>query len=224
VVPHILSCWINGGTGFRDYVALVKSFSRNLQIPTSIFAIATFYPQLRSDILFTAAFFTTRILFHVVLLVSYLFEDTRKQATGGSFLPAIIFAMVLPLHIMWFVGCIKGFLRRTAQKPSVTPSPIISRSTRNHTSTGLTAQPAVIHRLPSRLRNMLKLRPSHRRQSFVRALGSFRRKSRSAADWILMSRTIFSYIPPREAVLDCVGVRRKPKQHPIVMEEEENQQ
>jgi hypothetical protein len=62
------------------------------------------------------------------------------------------------------------------------------------------------------------LRPSHRRQSFERALRTFRPKSRSAAEWILLSRTIFAFIPPRDAVLDCVGLKRRRKQRPIVME------
>jgi hypothetical protein len=168
------------------------------------------------------AFFTTRIVFHVVLLVSYISEETRKQATGGSFIPAIVLAMVLPLHVLWFVGCIKGFIRRAAQKPSANPLPIVSRSSRNHNPSGL-AQAAVVHRLPSRLRNILKLRPLHRRHSLERAFRSFRRKSRSAAEWIYLSRTIFDYIPPREAVLDCVGVRRKHIQHPDVLEEEKQQ-
>jgi len=194
----------------------------SMEIPTLIFAIATFFPHLRSDILFAVAFFTTRILFHLVLFVSYISEENRMQATGGSFIPAIILAMVFPLHALWFVGAIKSFIRSAAQRPSAVP--IISRSSRNHNSSGL-AQVTMAYRAPSRLRNLLKLRPLHRRQSFERAFRSFRRKSRSAAEWILLSRTIVSsYIPPRETVLDCVGLRRKHKQFPIIAQEEMQQQ
>lgn len=187
----------------------------SMEIPTSIFAIATFYPHLRSDILFAVAFFVTRILFHVVLIVSYISQENRVQAAGGSFTPAIVLSMVFPLHMLWFVGCIKGFIRRAGavQKPSA-PLRIISRNSRIRNFSGL-ARATVVHRLPFK---------SHlRRHSFERAFRSFRRKSRSAAEWILLSRTIFSYIPPREAVLDCVGVRRKYKEHPIVAEEETQQ-
>ena len=146
------------------------------------------------------------------------------QATGGSFIPAIVFTMVFPLHALWFIGSIKGFVRKVAQRPSTNSVPIISRSSRNHNLSGL-AQATMAYRVPSRLRNLLKLRPLHRRQSFERALRSFRRKSRSAAEWITLSRTIVSsYIPPREAVLDCVGLRRKHKQLPIIAQEELQQQ
>jgi hypothetical protein len=139
------------------------------------------------------------------------------QVTGGSFVPAIVFAVIFPLHGFWFVGCLKGFIRRATQNPSAHRLLIITRSIPDRTSSGF-IQPNVVYRLPLRLRSLLKLRPSHRRQSFERVLRTFRPKSRSAAEWILLSSTIFAFIPPRDAVLDCVGLKRRRKQRPIVME------
>lgn len=184
------------------------------QIPTFIFAIATFYPQLRSDVLFAAFFFITRILFHLVLFMSYLSKDNRLQATEGSFMPAIILAAVFPLHALWFVSCIKGFMRRAADSTSRNFPPSSSRSR----ASSVLGQPTVADPRMSRFRHLLKLR-IHRRQSFERVIRSVRRRSLSAAE-VLLPRTIFAYIPPREAVLDCVGLRRKYKQDQVLPEGE----
>jgi len=189
----------------------------SMEIPTLIFAVATFYPHLRSDIMFAISFFMTRILFHIVLLVSLLLEENRMQATGGSFVPAIVFAIIFPLHGLWFVGCVKGFIRRATQNPSARRLPVTTRSIPDRTSSGFT-QPIAVYRLPLRLRSLLKLRSSQRRRLLEGALRTFRPKSRSAAEWMKSSRAIFSLIPPREIVLDCVGLRRRRKQRAIVVE------
>jgi hypothetical protein len=67
-------------------------------------------PRLRSDVFFAFCFFTTRIVYHIVLGVTLAIQ--RHDATGGSFVPAIIMAAIFPLHAFWFIGCLKGFLKR----------------------------------------------------------------------------------------------------------------
>ncbi|KAJ7778931.1 hypothetical protein B0H16DRAFT_1838010 [Mycena metata] len=60
---------------------------------------------LRSNTLFAVTFLATRILLHLVLLVSY----ARTPATR---VPAGMLALVFPLHAMWFAGCVRRFVRR----------------------------------------------------------------------------------------------------------------
>ena len=76
----------------------------------------TLHPDFRSNIIFAVAFFLTRILFHIILAVSYFLHDNRTQATGGSYLPSVLLATIFPVHAMWFYGCIKGFFRRASQR------------------------------------------------------------------------------------------------------------
>lgn len=83
-----------------------------MELPTFLLAISTLYPKLRNDIVFATTFLATRIIFHIGLLASYIPKSTRLAAVGGSFLPAILFALAFPMHVMWFIGCIKGFIRR----------------------------------------------------------------------------------------------------------------
>ncbi|KAF8316065.1 hypothetical protein DL93DRAFT_787437 [Clavulina sp. PMI_390] len=83
-----------------------------MEIPTFHLAIASMHPRLRQDIVFAVLFFATRIAFHVMLFVSYLPKSTRDIAVQGSFLPSILFALAFPMHLMWFIGCLKGFIKR----------------------------------------------------------------------------------------------------------------
>lgn len=76
----------------------------------------TLHPDFRSNTAFAIAFFLTRILFHIILGISYFLHDNRTQATGGSYLPSLLLATILPLHVMWFYGCIQGFYRRASQR------------------------------------------------------------------------------------------------------------
>jgi hypothetical protein len=76
----------------------------------------TLHPDFRSNIFFAVVFFLTRILFHIILAISYFLHDNRTQATGGSYLPSLLLATIFPLHAMWFYGCIQGFFRRASQR------------------------------------------------------------------------------------------------------------
>lgn len=82
------------------------------------------HPERRSNIVFAVAFFLTRILFHIILGVSYFLQDNRTQATGGSYIPSLLLAAIFPLHAMWFYGCIQGFFRRAARRRNTPPSTV----------------------------------------------------------------------------------------------------
>ncbi|KAF8800051.1 hypothetical protein BYT27DRAFT_7227575 [Phlegmacium glaucopus] len=93
-----------------------------MEVPTFCLGFMTLYPELRSNVLFAVAFFLTRILFHIILGVSYFLPDNRAQVTGGSYIPAILLASVFPLHALWFYGCIKGFFRRASKQDTPVPT------------------------------------------------------------------------------------------------------
>ena len=80
------------------------------------------HPDLRSNTVFAVSFFLTRILFHFFLCISYFLHDNRTQATGGSYLPSLLLAIIFPLHATWFYGCIQGFYRRASQRHTPTSS------------------------------------------------------------------------------------------------------
>jgi len=83
-----------------------------MELPTFLLAISSLYPRLRSNITFAVTFFVTRIMFHVILCISYLLPNNRAHTTGGSILPSVLLAAIFPLHAMWFKGCVKGFIKR----------------------------------------------------------------------------------------------------------------
>jgi hypothetical protein len=164
-------------------------------------------------------------MLHIVLGISYFFRENRVHATGGSFLPAVLLTMIFPLHVSWFVGCVKGFIRRAAQKHTTHPIPAINPDARTTTAspegvmlTVHNIEPSELaylsRRVPSRLRSSLSLKLLHRRQSFERIFRSFRPASRSAREWIVSS-VIFAYLPPRETVYHYVGLGRERKQVPL---------
>ncbi|KAF9261638.1 hypothetical protein L218DRAFT_961125 [Marasmius fiardii PR-910] len=83
-----------------------------MEFPTFILGLSILVPKTRSNVIFAVIFFLTRILFHIILAVSYALSDVRNHVSGGSFAISGILLGVLPLHISWFVGCIKGFAKR----------------------------------------------------------------------------------------------------------------
>ena len=94
------------------YLVSYRIHSDPSQLPTFILGISFLYPRLRSNIAFAVAFFITRIAFHVVMFISYLIPYNRASVTGGSYLPSAILAGVFPMHVMWFKGCVQGFIKR----------------------------------------------------------------------------------------------------------------
>ncbi|KAJ3842448.1 hypothetical protein F5878DRAFT_657605 [Lentinula raphanica] len=103
-----------------------------MEFPTFVLGIATLFPQLRSNIFFALSFFLTRILFHVVICVTYFLPNNRPLTPKasipvsmftsspasstvvpkGSIAPAVILMCVFPLHASWFLGCLRGFKKR----------------------------------------------------------------------------------------------------------------
>ncbi|KAJ7778952.1 hypothetical protein B0H16DRAFT_1711302 [Mycena metata] len=78
-------------------------------------------PPLRSNTLFALTFLLTRILLHLVLLLSY-------AAAPATRVPAAILALVFPLHVMWFAGCVRGFVRRLGARGASTAGGAIGTS------------------------------------------------------------------------------------------------
>ena len=93
-----------------------KTCTKANKVPTFFLGFMTLHSDFRSNTLFAVAFFLTRILFHVILCISYFLHDNRTQTTGGSYLPSLILATIFPVHAMWFYGCLKGFFRRASQR------------------------------------------------------------------------------------------------------------
>ena len=104
-----------GGVFFSRVLNLEMCTQAN-KLPTIFLGFMTLHPNFRSNITFAIAFFLTRIVFHIIIGVSYFLHDNRIQATGGSYLPSIIMATVFPFHALWFYGCVKGFYRRASQQ------------------------------------------------------------------------------------------------------------
>ena len=73
-------------------------------------------------------FFLTRILFHSILAISYALPDVRQHVTRGSFAVSGILLGVLPLHVSWFVGCLKGFVKRAKRAKEAKIAQSISTS------------------------------------------------------------------------------------------------
>ncbi|TRM68303.1 hypothetical protein BD626DRAFT_565149 [Schizophyllum amplum] len=110
-----------------------------MEFPTFLLGLMCLRPRLRNNTVFAVAFFTTRIAFHIALLWSYFVH--RDVALGGSAVPAMILAAVLPMHALWFYGCLRGFVRR-ARTPAPQPTTIRLDIYASATPPILTASPA----------------------------------------------------------------------------------
>lgn len=125
----LLTGWIHHGIylmivelAIRRSWAHIFCLCAAMEVPTFFLGFMTLYPELRSNVVFAVAFFLTRILFHIVLGVSYFLQDNRTHATGGSLIPSLLLASIFPLHAMWFYGCIKGFIRRASKRHTPVPT------------------------------------------------------------------------------------------------------
>ncbi|KAJ2030304.1 hypothetical protein IW146_005878 [Coemansia sp. RSA 922] len=75
------------------------------ELPTIVLALGSMRKEWRSDILFAATFFCTRILLHSVFLYKfYWYSDVR-------FLWKLLL-LVLPMHLYWFYGTVRLQLRK----------------------------------------------------------------------------------------------------------------
>lgn len=104
-----------------------------MELPTVALAAAFIWPELRSDELFLALFFVTRIAFHAVLAVLYSTPHgiTRGTGVGTSYLPIIGLTFAAPLHLMWLSTTLRGYIRRRKMAPN---SPLLGplRAVRPH--------------------------------------------------------------------------------------------
>ncbi|EPQ51645.1 hypothetical protein GLOTRDRAFT_96361 [Gloeophyllum trabeum ATCC 11539] len=194
-----------------------------MELPTFVLSIASLNPVFRSNVTFALSFFATRILLHLVLIVSYLLPGNRMRATGGSFVPAAVLALVFPMHAVWFTGCIKGFIKRQRAKKQPTPSatvihlevsserqavpvptpaivPIHASEPRAENTTPLQALPTQPARptLPAKLVRRLSFEKALRKMEIDRA----RQRIREAR------RLLYEVLPPRERVYDYFGLGR----------------
>lgn len=176
--------------------------------------ITTLYPRFRSNSLFAILFFMTRIVLHIILALSYFFRKNRMYATDGSFVPAAILTLIIPLHVTWFIGCMKGFIRRAGEKCSVQPPPIISLDISVEEVNSLNKGSKSAHNLPSP--RPFKLGLSRRRQSIEKIFRSFGldvlESPSTVPPRILLSSTMFAYIPPRQTVFEYVGLGKGKRQ------------
>lgn len=177
-----------------------------MEIPTFVLGISILYPQLRNNAVFAVTFFMTRISLHIYLTIAYLFADNRAHATGGSFVPAMLLTGILPLHVMWFVGCIKGFIKRAKQPahPPVTTTTTTTSNTNVTISRPSTPSFEPPSRNPSPAPSRLRVRLSHRRQSFEKVFRSLRVDFLESPS--LKRLGVSTYIPRRETVFEYVGL------------------
>jgi hypothetical protein len=193
----------------------------------------TLHPEFRNNILFAVAYFFTRILFHLVLVVSYFLRDNRTLTTGGSYMPSLLLASIFPLHAMWFYGCLKGFFRRASQRDAlVSPTKVEvdippvdrkvnplpdSQSRRTRRSRPITK--VVDNQYNTRSTDTtpsstfsnydLKLERSklHSRRFYSRSLSVSSNDSRSSVTGTLRTK-LYASLPNREVVFDYVGLGR----------------
>jgi hypothetical protein len=201
-----------------------------MEVPTFFLGFMGLHPDFRNNTAFAVAFFLTRILFHIILAISYFLHDNRTQTTGGSYLPSLLLTTILPLHVMWFYGCIQGFYRRASQRHSTTPISTIdgvgilpvdrkvspppetrSRPTsssvvdnrHNARSTDSTPSPTFATYDSTKLEHS-KLRS---RRFYSRTVSLSNNDSRSSVTGKLRTK-LYASLPNREVVFDYVGLGR----------------
>ena len=190
----------------------------------------TLHPDFRSNTAFAIAFFLTRILFHIILGISYFLHDNRTLTTGGSYLPSLLLATILPLHVMWFYGCIQGFYRRASQRhtpidevipvhsdrkvspPPETQSKCADQSRPNtssvvdnrHNARSTDTTPSSTFATFDSKLERTKLRS---RRFYSRSISLSSNDSRSSVTGKLRTK-LYASLPNREVVFDYVGLGR----------------
>ncbi|KAF7324560.1 hypothetical protein MKEN_00497300 [Mycena kentingensis (nom. inval.)] len=195
-------------TAIRNGWAHIFALAALMELPTFILGIGTLFPKLRSNRLFAAAFFTTRICLHLVLLFTYALPAHRPNA---SVAPALILASVFPLHAMWFTGCVKGFLRRARERklmrhPLAADVHTDARSLARHASTTAVVPPWDVTLRLRRLRARVSYWV-HAKTGPGTRWASARRPIRPRAMARRMSESIVGVLPSPEAVMEFVGLR-----------------
>ncbi|KAJ7054240.1 hypothetical protein C8F01DRAFT_1235389 [Mycena amicta] len=185
-----------------------------MELPTFLLGLGTLLPRLRSDNLFGVLFFLTRIALHLVLIFTYCLSTHRPH---GSIAPALILSSVFPLHAMWFLGCVKGFVRRANKRKlarlAATNHPLApdvhldARSLSHHASTA-----AVVPAWDLTLRlHRIRARVDRWAVNWVRVgrvgrWASLRRPIRPRAMARRMSESLVGVLPSKEAMMEFVGL------------------
>ncbi|KAG9309702.1 hypothetical protein JVU11DRAFT_10378 [Chiua virens] len=175
-----------------------------MEIPTFILAVGSFAPRYRSDVVFAASFFSTRIALHIFFCISLIIQ--RHQVTGGSFGPAIITACIFPLHAYWFSGCLKGFMKRanTAEKAASTTKLPVDTSSSERPITPTISVPVSLHAS----RTSLARRRTALRMA-VRARWDQLKLWKASGRFSEMQRRVRAALPGRESVYQYVGLERR---------------
>ncbi len=84
-----------------------------MEVPTFILSISYLIPKTRHDIFFAAVFFATRVAFHIAIIVQLIHPVPRREVANGSLLPSALYILALPMHIHWFIGCVRGIIKRS---------------------------------------------------------------------------------------------------------------
>ncbi|KAH7338456.1 hypothetical protein B0J17DRAFT_423951 [Rhizoctonia solani] len=189
-----------------------------MEIPTMLLALGSLDQRWRSDYLFAGAFFSTRILLHVVLIVAYAgvyflkagdisgtseptgvnfpssldanrtlhgVQHTRAPKSLDSPLPTLFFLSAFPMHCMWFIGCVRGMLRRRSK----------ANSTKADVPVALVLTSA-FHTRFQEIRGRLHLDQEHLRARVQAAYGNAR--GRVWGRGVRAEQVIFTYSPTTE--------------------------
>ncbi|KAL7408883.1 hypothetical protein BDY24DRAFT_405077 [Mrakia frigida] len=87
-----------------------------MEFPSFFSSLSNMNPRFRNDVLFSALFFATRVVFHSCMSWGFVREWVKggDVTTMGVFFPL----MALPLHMHWARASIKGILRRRKLRSS----------------------------------------------------------------------------------------------------------
>ncbi|KIY47739.1 hypothetical protein FISHEDRAFT_65989 [Fistulina hepatica ATCC 64428] len=218
---------INMSTGWIHhmlYIVIVEYAIRNgwahvfclcaiMELPTFLLGLAHLHPQLRANILFAVSFFTTRILFHIIVCVSYLtpclphIPPLLKLSSVpvdpfAQSIPGFVLAVIFPMHAIWFRGCIRGFVHRHhargAVQVVVTSKPLSKD-----------ADSSLRLRIASWARAYALRGQGMRRQRLLRAWHIHRARETGIHVRRVISAyraTVWDYIPTRDRLFNFVGL------------------
>lgn len=99
-----------------------------MEIPTCMLAASFLFPKLRNDMLFALLFFATRVVFHISLFVAYVKPRGRTGGVDGSYIPALLLATALLMHLSWFINSVFGILRHRTQARIVNPTKYVTET------------------------------------------------------------------------------------------------
>lgn len=107
-IHHIFYIFVNIFCIYTDSGYVYNKFFV-LEVPTFFLSLGTMFPVLRSDLLFGAAFFTTRIVYHFALLLIHCTGDT----------PTFMISMsTWCMHLFWFKKWYVKYGRGLIESPS----------------------------------------------------------------------------------------------------------